>query len=162
MTSKNNLRPDIFFMKRALTLAAKGLKTTSPNPMVGAVLVKNGKIVAAGYHRYAGGTHAEIDALKNLSVSQINGATLYVTLEPCCHFGRTPPCTNFLIKKGVKHIVIAMRDPNPLVSGKGISQLRKSGIKVEVGLMQQEALKLNEAFIKFMKTGLPLGVSKVL
>ena len=152
------------FMRRALDLAKRGISQVEPNPMVGAVLVKNGKIIAEGFHQYFGGPHAEVNVLKKVTKSQIRGATLYVTLEPCCHFGKTPPCTNFLISIGVKHIVVAMRDPNKKVAGKGILQLKRSGIKVEVGVLEKEAQLMNQVFIKNILTGLPyvsikLGVS---
>lgn len=144
-----------YFMRRALVLAKKGAGSVLPNPMVGAVLVKNGKIIAGGFHKRYGGDHAEVQTLKNVTRSQIRGATLYVTLEPCNHFGKTPPCTNFLISKGVKDIVIAMRDPNPLVAGKGISALKKAGVKVRVGVLKAEAKKLNTVFFHHIQMHMP-------
>ncbi len=120
------------YMRLALSLARKGLGKTSPNPMVGAVLVRGDRIVGQGYHKRAGLPHAEIEALQKAG-TRARGATLYVTLEPCCHWGKTPPCTDALIKAGVKRVVFAVRDPNPLVNGKGIKQLRKAGIKT-IGL----------------------------
>lgn len=146
---------DLFFMKRALDLARKGLGRTSPNPMVGAVLVKNGKILSEGYHMSYGGPHAEVNALRNLSKKQIHGATLYVTLEPCCFQGKTPPCTNFLLSSGVSDLVVAMRDPNPLVAGRGISFLRKHGVAVRVGVLEDEARRLNKVFLKNITKKLP-------
>src|SRR3989338_607852 len=131
------------FMQRALELARKGLGRTSPNPMVGAVVVKNGRILAEGYHKKAGTDHAEICALKNLSRAQTQGATLYVTLEPCCHTGRTPPCADALIAAGLRTVVIGTRDPNPLVSGKGIRTLRKAGIRIKNGVLEKECRALN-------------------
>jgi len=148
------------YMKRALELARKGLGKTSPNPAVGAVLVKEGKVIGEGYHERAGGPHAEIRALEAAG-SQAQGATLYVTLEPCCHYGRTPPCTQALIEAGVKRVVVAMLDPNPRVQGKGCRILREAGIEVEVGLLEQEARRLNEAYIKFITCGLPWVTLKV-
>lgn len=142
-------------MRRALELAKKGQGKVSPNPMVGAVLVKNGKIIAEGYHEYFGGPHAEVNALKKMTKSQIRGSILYVTLEPCCFFGKTPPCTNFLLSKGVKNIVVAMRDPNPLVAGKGILELKKAGVDVRVGVLEEEAKSLNRVFIKNKTNELP-------
>lgn len=143
------------FMRRALDLAKKGAGSVLPNPMVGAVLVKNGKIIAEGYHKKYGGDHAEVMALKKMTKSQIHGSTLYVTLEPCHHFGKTPPCTNFLISKGVKDIIVAVRDPNPLVVGKGISHLKKHGVRVRVGVLEEEATLLNRMFFHNMKMRLP-------
>lgn len=151
----NNTKSDVRFMRRALDLATKGFGKVAPNPMVGAVLVKNGKIIAEGFHKYFGGSHAEVNVLRKLSERQIHGATLFVTLEPCCYFGKTPPCTNFLISSGLERLVIAMRDPNPLVSGRGISQLRKSGVKVRVGVLREEAANLNKVFVTNKLKGLP-------
>lgn len=151
---------DEFFMRRALKLAFRAAGRTSPNPMVGAVVVKNGKILGQGYHHQAGKDHAEVEALKQFRPSQLKGAILYVTLEPCCHFGKTPPCTKFLIKKGIKRIVVAMRDPNPLVAGKGIRELKRAGVKVEVGILREEAEKLNEAFIFGLKQQKPFVILK--
>ncbi len=142
-------------MRRALDLARKGRLKVPPNPMVGAVLVKNGKIISEGYHEFYGGPHAEVNALMNLSKKQIRGATLYVTLEPCCFYGKTPPCTNFLLSSGISDLVLAMRDPNPLVSGKGISHLRKNGVNVRVGVLGEEAHRLNKVFIKNITISLP-------
>lgn len=143
-------------MRRALELAQKGEGYVLPNPMVGAVLVKNGKIIAEGYHQYFGGPHAEVKVLDKLTKSQIRGSTLYVTLEPCCHTDKkTPPCTKFLISKGIKSLVIAMRDPNPLVSGNGIRDLKSHGVKILTKVLEHDAMKLNEIFIKNMTSQLP-------
>ena len=139
-------------MRRALRLAERG--RTSPNPMVGAVLVRDGRIVGEGYHPHVGEPHAEIFALAAAGETA-RGATLYVTLEPCCHYGRTPPCTRALIEAGVARVVAAMSDPNPLVQGKGFAELRAAGIEVSVGLLEDRARKLNEAYIKHITTGLP-------
>ncbi len=147
------------FMKLALELAKKGLGKTSPNPAVGAVIVKDNKIVGRGYHQKAGRAHAEIVALEQAGKAA-KGATLYVTLEPCPHFGRTPPCTGEIIKSGIKNMFIAMIDPNPLNNGKGMRQLRKSGIKVKAGLLENEAKKLNQSFIKFITKRMPLVTVK--
>jgi diaminohydroxyphosphoribosylaminopyrimidine deaminase / 5-amino-6-(5-phosphoribosylamino)uracil reductase len=141
-------------MQRCLKLARKGEGMVNPNPMVGCVIVRNGKIVGEGFHRKFGGPHAEIFAL-NHAGKKAKGATLYVSLEPCTHFGKTPPCTDAIIQSGISHVVIASKDLNPLVSGKGIRQLRGAGITVKVGLLQKEAEHLNEKFFKFIKTGLP-------
>jgi len=133
-------------MRMVLSLARKGLGATSPNPMVGAVLVKAGKIVGKGYHKKAGGPHAEVAALSDAK-EEAKGSVLYVNLEPCVHLGRTPPCADALIEAGIKKVVVSMLDPNPLVNGKGVQKLRKAGIDVKVGLLEEEAKRLNEAFI---------------
>ncbi|EQB63745.1 MAG: hypothetical protein RBG1_1C00001G1324 [candidate division Zixibacteria bacterium RBG-1] len=146
-------------MQLALKLAQKGLGKTSPNPMVGTVIVKNGKIIGSGYHRMAGDRHAEVIALQYAGKNS-KSATLYVNLEPCCHFGQTPPCTEEIINSGIKKVVCAMIDPNPKVKGKGIEILKKNKIKIEVGLLEEEAKKLNEAYIKYMTTGLPFVILK--
>lgn len=136
------------FMKMALNEAKKGLGFTSPNPMVGAVIVKDGKVISKGYHHACGMPHAERDALANVinNVSTEN-STIYVTLEPCCHYGKTPPCTEAIIDAKISRVVCAMADPNPKVSGKGIEILRNNGINVEVGLLEDEARRLNEFFL---------------
>lgn len=151
---------DIFYIKKALSLAKKGFGQTSPNPCVGAILVKNNKIIGQGYHKKAGKNHAEIAALKNCKKNPKN-ATLYLNLEPCCHHGKTPPCTDEIIKAGIKKVIIAAIDPNPLVNGKGIKQLEKAGIKVETGILQKEAKNLNQPYIKYIKTGLPFVTLKI-
>lgn len=136
------------FMKMALDEAAKGLGYTNPNPMVGAVLVKNGEMIAKGYHHACGMPHAERDALANVRPSDsAENSTLYVTLEPCCHYGKTPPCTEAIIDAKISRVVCAMKDPNPKVAGKGIEILRDNGIKVEVGLLEEDAKALNVCFI---------------
>lgn len=140
-------------MSRAIDLARKGRFTTAPNPNVGCVIAQNG-IVGEGYHARAGEPHAEVHALRAAGDAAL-GATAYVTLEPCSHFGRTPPCCNALVKAGVSRVVCAMVDPNPQVAGTGIRRLREAGIQVDVGLMESEAEALNPGFIKAMKTGLP-------
>jgi diaminohydroxyphosphoribosylaminopyrimidine deaminase/5-amino-6-(5-phosphoribosylamino)uracil reductase len=145
-------------MRRALALARRG--KTSPNPMVGAVIVKDGRIVGEGYHRRAGEPHAEVIALRQAG-NLARGAELYVTLEPCCHFGQTPPCSQAVIASGVAKVVTAMVDPNPKVSGKGIAELEAAGVKTSVGLLGEDARKLNEAFIKFITTGLPFVTLKM-
>lgn len=141
-------------MRRALDLARQGLGRTSPNPAVGAVIVRDGRVVGEGYHRQAGTPHAEVHALQAAGEAA-RGATLYVTLEPCCHYGRTPPCTEAIIAAGIRRVVAAMADPNPKVAGGGFRALRQAGIEVEVGLLEEEARRLNEAFIKFITTGQP-------
>ncbi|TGE32454.1 bifunctional diaminohydroxyphosphoribosylaminopyrimidine deaminase/5-amino-6-(5-phosphoribosylamino)uracil reductase RibD [Desulfosporosinus sp. Sb-LF] len=147
------------FMRRALELAVKSLGRTSPNPLVGCVIVKNNQIVGEGYHIKAGSAHAEVHAL-SAAGDQARGATAYVTLEPCSHFGRTPPCADALISAEINRVVVAMKDPNPLVSGRGIDRLRKAGIQVDVGILFPEASAINEVFVKAITTGLPFVVYK--
>ncbi|UCC56958.1 MAG: bifunctional diaminohydroxyphosphoribosylaminopyrimidine deaminase/5-amino-6-(5-phosphoribosylamino)uracil reductase RibD [Gammaproteobacteria bacterium] len=141
-------------MAHALRLAARGLYTTEPNPRVGCVLVKDGRVVGEGWHRYAGSPHAEINALAQASAAAA-GATAYVTLEPCCHHGRTPPCTEALIRAGVQRVVFAMRDPNPQVTGAGGGALQAAGIEVQSGVLADEAIRLNPGFDLRMRTGRP-------
>ncbi len=147
------------YIKLALKLARRGLGWTSPNPMVGAVLAKGGQIIGQGYHRRFGGSHAEINALKNAS-SDPSGATLYVTLEPCCHYGKTPPCVDAIIKNKIKKVVIGTLDPNPQVSDKSVKILTEHGIETRVGVLEAECRKLNEAHFKYMTTGRPLVTLK--
>lgn len=148
-------------MRRALELAARARGMTSPNPMVGALLVKKGKIISEGYHRKAGTPHAEVIAIDDAG-EKASGATLYVSLEPCCHRDkRTPPCTQKIISSGIEKVVIAMEDPNPKVSGKGIEELKKAGIKVVSGVMEEQARELNEYYIKHITTGMPFVIMKV-
>jgi len=147
------------WMKRALLLAEKGRGRTSPNPMVGAVLVKDEKVISEGYHVKAGEPHAEILALRQAGEAAA-GATLYINLEPCSHYGRTPPCAPAVIEAGVKRAVIGMEDPNPLVEGKGVESLRKGGLRVEVGILQKECRRLNEAFCKYIVTKEPFVILK--
>jgi len=146
---------DAHFMARALQLARRGLYTTDPNPRVGCVIVKNGKIIGEGWHERAGQPHAEINALNQAGKQNTQNAELFVTLEPCNHQGRTPPCAPILIQSGIKRVVVAMKDPNPQVAGKGIQALESQGVDVDVGLMEQEAEALNPGFISRMKRGRP-------
>jgi diaminohydroxyphosphoribosylaminopyrimidine deaminase / 5-amino-6-(5-phosphoribosylamino)uracil reductase len=141
-------------MRRCLDLALKGAGLVNPNPMVGCVVVRNGKIVGEGFHEKFGGPHAEIAAL-NRAGKKAKGALLFVSLEPCAHFGKTPPCTNAIIQSGISQVHIASKDPNPLVRGRGIRRLREAGIQVKIGLLQNEAELLNEKFFKYMNTGMP-------
>ncbi len=145
---------DYEYMARAIQLAEKGLYTTAPNPRVGCVIVKDGTIVGEGYHVKAGQAHAEINALKQAG-NNAKDATVYVTLEPCCHTGKTPPCTDALINAGVNKVIAAMQDPHQRVAGKGFAELEKAGIEVQYGLMQAQAETLNPGFIKRMQSGLP-------
>ncbi len=152
--------PDVLYMKRVLRLARKGRGLTSPNPMVGALVVREGKVVGKGYHHAAGEAHAEVLALAEAG-SQAAGATIYTNLEPCCHTGkRTSPCTEAIIKSGIKSVVSAMKDPNPMVYGKGFERLRDAGIEVVDELLLSEAEALNEAFIKYQVTGKPFVTLK--
>jgi diaminohydroxyphosphoribosylaminopyrimidine deaminase / 5-amino-6-(5-phosphoribosylamino)uracil reductase len=141
-------------MQRCIEIARNGIGKVSPNPMVGCVIVRNGKIVGEGFHQQFGGPHAEIIALLRARKKAI-GATLFVNLEPCAHFGKTPPCVDAIVQSGISTVVIASKDPNPLVGGKGIRRLQEAGIIVRVGLRRKEAELLNEKFFKFMNTGLP-------
>jgi len=141
-------------------LAEKGRGTTSPNPMVGAVVVRGNEILAKSYHKIFGGSHAEVIALHTCG-DQARGATLYVSLEPCCHYGKTPPCTDLIVRSGIKRVVCSTLDPNPLVNGKGIRRLRKAGIEVDVGILEEEAIKLNEAYFKYITTRIPFVTLKV-
>ena len=150
---------DAYYMKMAMQLALKARGRTSPNPLVGAVIIKNGKILAKGFHHRCGCDHAEIDALKNIS-SKVKGAMLYVTLEPCGHYGRTPPCVEAIIKSGIKHVVIGTKDPNPVNNGKSIRQLNKAGIKTTVGILKDDLQKMNESFFKFIRHKMPFVVIK--
>lgn len=147
------------YLKHALHLAEKGKGTTSPNPMVGAVIVRKGKIIAEGWHRRYGGDHAEIDALKKIK-HKAAGATLFVNLEPCSHYGRTPPCVDAVIKSGIKRVVIGMKDPNPLTHGKSIQKLKRKRIAVTVGILREACEGLNEAFVKLMKKKMPFVTAK--
>ncbi len=150
---------DTYYMQMALDLAARARGRTSPNPMVGSVIVKDGEIIGKGFHARAGSAHAEVVALMDAG-EQARGATVYVTLEPCCHQGRTGPCTEALRKAGVKRVVVSMTDPNPLVAGKGLAVLRETGIEVTSGILQQEAADLNEVFLKYITTKRPFVVLK--
>jgi diaminohydroxyphosphoribosylaminopyrimidine deaminase / 5-amino-6-(5-phosphoribosylamino)uracil reductase len=146
-------------MKLALELAKKGLGDVEPNPAVGCAIVKDNKIIGKGWHKKFGGAHAEINALKNCKQSPA-GATMYVTLEPCCHFGKTPPCTNAIIKAGIKKVIAAVKDPTGKVGGKGFQILKQAGIEVETGICETEAEKLNAPFFKFAKTQKPWVIVK--
>jgi diaminohydroxyphosphoribosylaminopyrimidine deaminase/5-amino-6-(5-phosphoribosylamino)uracil reductase len=151
------------FMQEALALAAQARGRTSPNPMVGSIVVKDGRVVGRGSHIKAGAPHGEVVALEDAGV-QAKGATLYITLEPCCHYGggkRTPPCTRAIIAAGIRRVVAAMRDPNPLVSGQGLEELRQAGIAVKLSVLETEAAALNEVFIKYITTKRPFVLLKV-
>ena len=147
------------WMARALALARRGEALASPNPMVGAILVRNGRVVGEGFHAYDGVRHAEVVALE-AALGAARGATLFINLEPCCHRGRTGPCTRALMEAGVKRVVAAMRDPNPAVAGKGFRQLRAAGVEVVTGVAEAEAQRLNEAFAVWIRTHRPLVTLK--
>lgn len=146
-------------MRRALELAERGRLAVRPNPMVGCVIVRDGKVIGEAYHEEFGGPHAEVLAVEAAG-GDITGATVYVTLEPCAHQGKTPPCADFLIDHRPARVVAAMQDPNPLVSGAGAEKLRQAGIAVEMGCLEEQARKLNEVFVKFVTTGLPFVIAK--
>lgn len=141
-------------MRTCLTLASRGKGHVSPNPLVGAVLVTKGTIVAKGYHRKYGGPHAEVECLRSFC-GDTSEATLYVNLEPCTHYGKTPPCVDLILQRGIRRVVVGMKDPNPLVAGKGIRRLRRAGVEVRVGVLQHEAEELNRFFVKHITTGMP-------
>ena len=155
----NMLESDEKFMKLALSLAEKGRGYVNPNPLVGAVIVKDGKVIGEGYHTAFGKPHAEIEAI-NSATEDIKGATMYVTLEPCCHQGKTPPCTEAIIKNQLARVVVATTDPNPLVSGSGIEKLKQSNIEITVGVLEEMAKIQNEVFIHYMTTNLPFTILK--
>ncbi len=150
---------DKYWMEQVLELAKKGLGGASPNPLVGCLIVKNKKIVGEGSHARFGCPHAEINALQQAG-ARAQGATLYVNLEPCCHFGKTPPCTDSIIKSGIKKVVYAMYDPNPIVSGKGLRALKKAGIELRGGVCEEEAKDLNRSFIKYIVNKKPYVILK--
>jgi diaminohydroxyphosphoribosylaminopyrimidine deaminase/5-amino-6-(5-phosphoribosylamino)uracil reductase len=154
-------REDEIFMRQALVLAEKGMNTTTPNPRVGCVLVKDGQVIATGWHERAGAAHAERMAIASIDRARVRGATAYITLEPCSHFGRTPPCADLLIEAQIARVVVAMQDPNPQVAGKGLARLRDTGIEVRCGLLEEEARALNIGFVKRMATGLPWVRAKI-
>ncbi|MFA5346281.1 MAG: bifunctional diaminohydroxyphosphoribosylaminopyrimidine deaminase/5-amino-6-(5-phosphoribosylamino)uracil reductase RibD [Candidatus Omnitrophota bacterium] len=149
-----------YYMDLAMRLALKGKGLVSPNPLVGSVVVKNGYIIGKGFHAKAGLAHAEVVALDEAG-NAAEGATLYVTLEPCCHYGRTPPCVARIIKSGVKEVIVGMSDPNPLNNGKGVEILKQNKIKVKVGVLEDRLRRINEAFIKYITKKVPLVTVKV-
>ncbi|MCM8789583.1 MAG: bifunctional diaminohydroxyphosphoribosylaminopyrimidine deaminase/5-amino-6-(5-phosphoribosylamino)uracil reductase RibD, partial [Candidatus Omnitrophica bacterium] len=153
-------KSDLYFMKLAMKLALKAKGMTSPNPMVGALVVKNNKIVGRGYHKQAGKAHAEVVALDEAK-DKAKGAKLYVTLEPCTHFGKTPPCVDRIIKSKIKEVIVGMIDPNPLNNQKGVKILKAHKIKVRVGFLEDELKKINEPFIKYIRQKLPFVTVKV-
>ncbi len=149
-----------YFMRRVLRLARRGVGKVHPNPAVGCVLVRRGKIISEGFHEKYGGPHAEVNALATADSSLLPDCTLYVNLEPCSHYGKTPPCTEAIIRSGIRNVVVGCTDPNPLVNGRGIRSLRKSGIAVTEGVMEPECRNLNESFFHFMQHGRPFVTLK--
>jgi diaminohydroxyphosphoribosylaminopyrimidine deaminase/5-amino-6-(5-phosphoribosylamino)uracil reductase len=145
---------DETYIRQCIDLAKKGIGNVSPNPLVGCVIVKDEKLLGYGYHQFYGGNHAEVNAI--LSTSEpLSGATLYVNLEPCSHYGKTPPCVDKIIRSGIKRVVVGTLDPNPLVAGKGVKALKKAGVDVTVGVLEDECIDLNKFFFKFIQTGFP-------
>ena len=153
------LMPSTEYMECALALAKLAVGYASPNPAVGAVVVKDGLIAGMGYTQPAGSDHAEVVALHQAG-DKAKGATMYVTLEPCCHYGRTPPCTKAIINAGISEVHLAMIDPNPMVSGRGVSELEEAGIKTYISELEEKAWEINEAYTKFITTGLPFVIAK--
>lgn len=152
---------DAFFMKKALALAKKGMGHVSPNPCVGAVVVRNHTVISSGYHKSFGGPHAEAEALKGIARKDIKSSALYVTLEPCSHFGKTPPCADLILKMGLSRVVIGLIDKNPLVAGQGVSKLREHGVKVETGVLSGALNDFYRPFFKHITTGLPFVTLKI-
>jgi diaminohydroxyphosphoribosylaminopyrimidine deaminase/5-amino-6-(5-phosphoribosylamino)uracil reductase len=150
---------EIYYMREVLSLAEKGTGYVNPNPLVGSILVKNGRIIGRGYHEHFGGNHAEVNAIISAGGS-VKDSTLFVNLEPCIHFGKTPPCVDRIIKSGIREVVISHLDPNPIVNGKGAEKLRKAGIKVKVGVLEKKAKFLNEIFLKFITQKKPFIILK--
>lgn len=149
----------IQYMKRAIALSKKGIGYVNPNPLVGAVIVKDGRIIGEGYHEFYGGAHAEVNAFKN-AIEDVAGAHMYVTLEPCSHFGKTPPCVDKIIENKISKVFVGLLDPNPLVMGRGIQKLIDNGIEVKVGLLDEQISKLNEIFLKYITTKQPFCIMK--
>ena len=159
MKNITDMEQDRQYMKMALELAQKGMGFTAPNPMVGAVIVKNGRIIGQGYHRKYGELHAEREALA-VCTEEPKGASIYVTLEPCCHYGKQPPCVNAILEAGIRRVIIGSSDPNPLVAGKGIRILKDHGIEVTENILKEECDKLNEAFFYYIQNKKPYVVMK--
>lgn len=153
------MKDNNYYMRRAIELAKKGWGRTNPNPLVGAVIVKDDRVIAEGFHEVVGCAHAEVAAFNN-AVEDVTGGTLYVNLEPCSHYGRTPPCAKAIIEAKIKKVVISMIDPNPKVSGRGVQMLRDAGVEVETGVLEEEAKKLNEIFINFVVKKKPFVILK--
>jgi diaminohydroxyphosphoribosylaminopyrimidine deaminase/5-amino-6-(5-phosphoribosylamino)uracil reductase len=150
---------DIKYMKRAIEISKKGAGFTNPNPLVGAVIVKDDQIIGEGYHEKYGDHHAEVNAFNNATAS-VEGATMYVTLEPCSHYGNTPPCAKAIVEKKIKKVIVGMVDPNPLVAGRGIKMMRDAGIEVKTGVLSDEVKKVNEIFLKYIQDNRPYCIMK--
>ncbi len=150
---------DLKYMRMALELARKGQGRTTPNPCVGAVIVKNGRVIGQGYHKKAGTPHAEINAFSS-AIEDVAGATMYVTLEPCHHQGRTPPCSHAVLTAGIRRVVVGMQDPNPVVDGSGLTYLENHGVEVVTGVLEKECQSLNRPFVKYITTGMPFVAMK--
>src|SRR5437660_11091013 len=148
------------FMLECLSLAARGAGHVSPNPLVGCVIVKRGRVIGRGFHRRFGSPHAEVNAIRSAH-EPVRGATLYVNLEPCHIYGKTPPCTDLIIESGIAHVVVGMKDPNPRMKGRGIRNLRRAGIRVTMGILERECRRINEFFARFITTGLPFVTLKI-
>ena len=148
------------YMKQALQLAQKGEGYVAPNPMVGAVIVKDGRIIGSGYHEHYGGPHAEVNAIADAK-EDVAGATMYVTLEPCSHYGKTPPCADLLVEKKLAKVVVGSLDPNPLVAGKGIQKLKEAGIEVVSGVLEAECNEINRVFRHYITTKQPYVVMQL-
>ncbi len=152
---------DEIYMQRCINLAQKGIRAVAPNPMVGCVIVVNDKIIGEGYHRFYGEAHAEVNAINNVAnKSLLNKATLYVSLEPCSHTGKTPPCAELIIKSGIKKVVVGTQDPNPIVGGKGIEKLKNRGIEVKEGILKEQCLELNKRFFTYHEKQRPYVILK--
>jgi len=151
---------DEYYIRECLQLARRGEGYVSPNPLVGAVIVRDGKIIGKGYHKRFGDAHAEVNAIRDAR-GDVGGATLYINLEPCCHYGKTPPCTDLIISSGIKRVVVGSIDRNPLVAGKGIKKLVEAGLDVTSGVMEEDCSRLNEFFFKWVTTGLPFVTLKI-
>jgi diaminohydroxyphosphoribosylaminopyrimidine deaminase/5-amino-6-(5-phosphoribosylamino)uracil reductase len=152
---------DEYYIEKCIELAKKGIGTTSPNPIVGAVIVKDEKILAYGYHKKFGREHAEVNAIKRVKDEDLIGSTLYLNLEPCSIFGKTPPCVDLIIKKKIARVVCGTKDPNPKINGSGIRKLEKAGIKTKVGVLSKECSQINEKFFKYITTGIPFVTVKI-
>lgn len=154
---------NIFYINECIKLAKKGEGYVSPNPLVGCIIIKNGEIIGKGYHKEFGGPHAEVNAINNAKKNgkDLRHSTLYINLEPCSHYGKTPPCTDLIIKENISKVVIGIKDPNPEVNGKGIKKLKNAGIKVEYGILQKECEELNKFFIKFISKKIPYVTLKI-
>lgn len=162
MTERDRERDqaDLYYMQMALDMAALGRGYTNPNPMVGAVIVKDGQVIAKGYHHCCGQGHAEVEAFRDAGDADVTGATMYVTLEPCSHYGKTPPCADKIIEKKIGRVVVGALDPNPLVAGRGIEKIRAAGIEVKTGVLAEESIRLNEIFMKYIVNKEPFVLYK--